>query len=76
MTASRPRTLAGVVLGITLAAAAAWLATQLLDGDPLPPATQPPPPVPTTAPTQTTAAPAFTKEGAVAGLRLIVRKRQ
>ena len=76
MTTSRPRTLAGVVLGIALATAAAWLAVQLLRGDPPPPATQPPPPAPTTAPSQTTAAPAFTKEGAVAGLRLIVRKRQ
>jgi hypothetical protein len=75
MTTSRPRTLAGMVLGIALATTAAWLATQLLRGDPPPPAAQPPPPAPTTAPTQTTVAPAFTKEGAVAGLRLIVRKR-
>jgi hypothetical protein len=75
MTTSRPRTLLGVAFGIALAALAAWLAIQLLQGDPPSPATQPPPPAPTTVPTVTTSAPAFTKEGAIAGLRLIVRKR-
>src|SRR6266540_3769295 len=75
MTTSRPRTLAGVVLGVALATTAVWLATQLLRGNPPPAATQPPPPGPTTVPTRTTAAPKFTKEGAVAGLRIIVRRR-
>ncbi|SRR6266498_741998 len=75
MTTSRPRTLAGVVLGVALAATAVWLATQLLRGNPPSSSTQPPSPAPTTAPTATTAASAFTREGAVAGLRIIVRKR-
>ncbi len=76
MTTSRPRTLAGVVLGVALAATAVWLATQLLRGNPPSSSTQPPSPAPTTASPQTTTAPTFTKEGAVAGLRIIVRRRQ
>jgi hypothetical protein len=76
MTRPRPRTLLGVAVGVALAATAAWLAVQLLHGNPPSPATQPPAPAPTTtAPTATTSAPAFTKEGAIAGLRIIVRKR-
>jgi nuclear transport factor 2 (NTF2) superfamily protein len=76
MTRPRPRTLLGVAVGVALAATAAWLAVQLLRGSPPSPSTQPPPPAPTaTAPTVTTIAPAFTKEGAIAGLRIIVRKR-
>jgi nuclear transport factor 2 (NTF2) superfamily protein len=77
MTTSRPRTLLGVVLGVALATIAAWLATQLLRGNPSSPAAQPPPPASAraTSPTETTASPAFTREGAIEGLRLIVRKR-
>jgi hypothetical protein len=76
MTRPKPRTLLGVALGAALAATAAWLAIQLLQGNPPSPAAQPPPPAPTTtAPTVTTRAPAFTKEGAIAGLRIIVRRR-
>jgi hypothetical protein len=76
MTTSRPRAALGVVLGLALAATAVWLALLLARGDQPHQATQPPPtPAATTSPTETTAAPAFTRDGAVAGLRIIVRKR-
>jgi hypothetical protein len=67
----------GVILGIALAATAVWLALLLARGDQPHQATQPPPTAAaTTSPTETTTAPAFTRDGAVAGLRIIVRRRQ
>jgi hypothetical protein len=67
----------GVILGFALAATAVWLALLLTRNDQPSQATPPPPTAAaTTSPTQTTTAPAFTKDGAVAGLRIIVRKRQ
>jgi hypothetical protein len=76
MTTSRSRAALGVVLGVALAATAAWLALLLAHGDQPRQAAQPPPtPAATTSPTETTTAPAFTRDGAVAGLRIIVRKR-
>jgi hypothetical protein len=78
MTTSRSRAVLGVILGFALAATAVWLALLLTRNDQPPQATPPPPTAAatTTSPTQTTTAPAFTKDGAVAGLRIIVRKRQ
>jgi hypothetical protein len=76
MTTSRSRTVLGVILGFALAATAVWLALLLTRNDQPSQATPPPPTAAaTTSPTQTTTAPAFTKDGAVAGLRIIVRKR-
>jgi hypothetical protein len=76
MTTSRSRAVLGVILGFALAATAVWLALLLTRNDQPSQATPPPPTAAaTTSPTQTTTAPAFTKDGAVAGLRLIVRKR-
>jgi len=76
MTTSRSRAVLGVILGIALAATAVWLALLLARGDQPHQATQPPPTAAaTTSPTETTTAPAFTRDGAVAGLRIIVRKR-
>jgi hypothetical protein len=76
MTTSRPRAALGVVLGLALAATAVWLALLLARGDQPHQATQPPPtPAAATSPTETTAAPAFTRDGAVAGLRILVRQR-
>jgi hypothetical protein len=76
MTTSRSRTVLGVILGFALAATAVSLALLLTRND-QPSQVTPPPPTAaaTTSPTQTTTAPAFTKDGAVAGLRIIVRKR-
>jgi hypothetical protein len=76
MTTSRSRAVLGVILGFALAAAAVWLAL-LLTRDDQPSQATPPPPTAaaTTSPTQATTAPAFTKDGAVTGLRIIVRKR-
>ena len=77
MTTSRSRAVLGVILGFALAATAVWLALLLTRNDQPTQATPPPPTAAaTTSPTQTTTAPAFTKDGAVAGLRIIVRKRQ
>jgi hypothetical protein len=77
MTMSRSRAVLGVILGFALAATAVWLALLLTRNDQPSQATPPPPTAAaTTSPTQTTTAPAFTKDGAVAGLRIIVRKRQ
>ena len=77
MTTSRSRAVLGVILGFALAATAVWLALLLTRNDQPSQATPPPPTAAaTTSPTQTTTAPAFTKDGAVAGLRIIVRKRQ
>jgi hypothetical protein len=76
MTTSRSRAVLGVILGFALAATAVWLALLLTRSDQPSQATPPPPTAAaTTSPTQTTTAPAFTKDGAVAGLRIIVRKR-
>ena len=76
MTTSRSRAVLGVILGIALAATAVWLALLLARSDQPHQATQPPPTAAaTTSPTETTTAPAFTRDGAVAGLRIIVRKR-
>jgi hypothetical protein len=75
MTTSRSRAVLGVILGFALAATAVWLALLLTRNDQPSQATPPPPTAAaTTSPTQTTTT-AFTKDGAVAGLRLIVRKR-
>jgi ABC-type transport system substrate-binding protein len=76
MTTSRSRAVLGVILGLALAATAVWLALLLTRGDQPSRATQPSTAAATTSPTPTTTAPAFTKDGAVAGLRIIVRKRQ
>jgi hypothetical protein len=77
MTTSRSRTVLGVILGLALAATAVWLGVLLVRGDQPHQATQPPPTAAAaTSPTETTTAPAFTRDGAVAGLRIIVRKRQ
>jgi hypothetical protein len=76
MTTSRSRAVLGVILGLALAATAVWLGVLLVRGDQPRQATQPPPTAAApTSPTQTTTAPAFTRDGAVAGLRIIVRKR-
>ena len=76
MTTSRSRAVLGVILGIALAATAVWLALLLARGDQPHQATQPPPTAAaTTSPTETTTAPAFTKDGAAAGVRIIVRRR-
>jgi hypothetical protein len=76
MTTSRSRAVLGVILAIALAATAAWLAVLLIRGDQPRQASQPlPTAAATTSPTETTSAPTFTRQGAVAGLRLIVRKR-
>jgi hypothetical protein len=77
MITSRTRTTIGAILGVILAATAVWLATLLVGDEPPSTATQGPPPAPTTAPTptETTKAPSFTKEGAIAALRLFVSKR-
>jgi hypothetical protein len=66
----------GVILGFALAATAVWLALLLSRNDQPSQATPPPPTAAaTTSPTQTTTAPAFTKDGAVAGLRILVKQR-
>jgi hypothetical protein len=76
MTKPSPRAVLGVILGLALATTAAWLAILLARGDQPSPTTQAPSaPTNTTSPTETTAAPQFTRDGAVAGLRIIVRKR-
>ena len=76
MTTSRSRTVLGVILGLALAATAVWLGVLLVRGDQPRQATQPPPTAAApTSPTQATTAPAFTRDGAVAGLRILVRKR-
>jgi hypothetical protein len=76
MTTSRSRAVLGVILGFALAATAVWLALLLTRND-RPSQAPPPPPTAaaTTSPTQTTTAPAFTKDGAVAGLRILVKQR-
>ncbi|HVD16689.1 MAG TPA: hypothetical protein VNK73_19845 [Actinomycetota bacterium] len=76
MTTSRSRAVLGVILGIALAATAVWLALLLARGDQPHQATQPPPTAAaTTSPTETTTAPAFTRDGAVAALQLLVKQR-
>lgn len=76
MTKPSPRAVLGVILGLALASTAVWLAILLARGDqPSPTIQAPPAPTITTSPTETTTAPQFTRDGAVAGLRIIVRKR-
>jgi hypothetical protein len=76
MTTSRSRAVLGVILGLALAATAVWLGVLLVRGDQPRQATQPPPTAAApTSPTETTTAPAFTRDGAVAALRILVRQR-